>query len=233
MNTIKSVMQDSAKAAKKKKQASPSPAPKKARPQKNSPIVSRELEIYSVAATLYGEAGGLEKKGIIRVAETIRNRHTYYSKNKAKGVEKITYRDILCAPNQYLAFNVYKNKSLKDFQKYENDLSDREKKNWDICKEIAQQVVDNKLKSNLARGALGFNQASVAANQKNFNTTNVFKDDARYVNDPKKSSSHVFFGDFYLSPLKTPKGKLLAKGGNPKDDNPRYLAQKRTNGGRT
>ena len=41
----------------------------------------RKLDVYSVAATIYEEAKGLDDKGKTRVAETIRNRHNYYSKN--------------------------------------------------------------------------------------------------------------------------------------------------------
>lgn len=187
----------------------------------------QQSEIYSVAATLYGEAKDLDSKGITRVAETIRNRYDYYSKNKAAGVDKITYRDIVAAPDQYKGFNAYKNKSIKDFKDFEKNLSAEDKKKWDRCMAIARKVVSGQLKTNYANGALGFNQATVEANKKNFKTTKVFKDDSCYADDPSKRSPHVFIGDYYMSPLKDAKGKLLAKGGNPNENGARVLAQNR------
>jgi hypothetical protein len=206
--------------------------PKKAAPKKKISF-PKDLELYSVAATLYGEAGELDNKGITRVAETIRNRYNYYNKNKAKNVEKITYRDIVAAKNQYIAFNAYKNKSLEDFQKFENSLSAKERIKWDRCIDIARKVVNGNLKTNYAIGALGFNQASIERNKRAFNTTNVFRDDSFYVDKPNKPSPHVFFGDFYLSPLKDKNGKLLAKGGNPKCDTSHLIAQNKTLKSRT
>lgn len=182
------------------------------------------LDTYCVAATLYGEAGPLDDKGITRVAETIRNRYKYYDQNKAEGVNKINYRDIVAAPNQYLGFNAYKNMKLNDFKEFEKKLTGDEKKNWDRCMTIARQVVDGKLKTNYARGTLGFNKASVQTNKKMFKTNLVFKDDSKYADNPEKKSSHVFFGDFHISSLKNSKGKLLAKGGNPNQKN-NLLAQ--------
>lgn len=193
-------------------------------------VISEEkkLDIYCVAATLYGEAGDLDEKGITRVAETIRNRHKYYSKEKAVDVEKITYRDIVAAPNQYQAFNAYKKKNVKDFDEYTKKLSPAEKTKWDRCMRIAKQVVNGRLKTDYANGALGFNKASVSVNKRTFKTTNVFKDDSHYADNPTKNSPHVFIGDYNLSPLITSKGKLLAKGGNPKDSG-KLLVQNRAN----
>lgn len=184
----------------------------------------KQLDIYSVAATLYGEAKDLDDKGMTRVAETVRNRYNYYSKNKVAGVDKITYRDIVAAPDQYKGFNVYKNKSVKDFRDFEKNLKGDDRKNWERCMALARKVVNNQLHSDYAHGALGFNKATVEANKKNFKTTNVFKDDSCYLSDPSKRSPHVFIGDYYMSPLKTAQGKLLAKGGNP-NENKRVLAQ--------
>lgn len=189
---------------------------KKALPKKKT--ATKNLELYSVTATLYGEARDLDSKGITRVAETIRNRQKYYAQNKAEEVKRITYRQIVSAPNQYVGFDPYKNKSLKDFQEFEKNLSAEEKKKWNRCMNVARKVVGGKLKTNYAKGALGFNRASVEANKKIFKTTNVFKDDSYYADNPKKQSPHVFFGDYHLLPLKDKKGKLLAKGGNPKED---------------
>lgn len=185
----------------------------------------QQSEIYSIAATLYGEAKDLDNKGITRVAETIRNRYNYYSQNKASGVNKITYRDIIAAPDQYKGFNVYRNKSIKDFQNLEKSLTGEEKKNWDRCMAIARKVVNGQLETNYANGALGFNKASVEANKRLFKTSNVFKDDSSYINNPDKKSPHVFFGDYYMSPLKNAQGKVLAKGGNPNENVSRVLVQ--------
>lgn len=178
---------------------------------------AQQLDVYSVAATLYGEAQGLDNKGITRVAETIRNRHDFYNKNKAAGVSNITYRDIVAAPDQYKGFNIYKNKSVTDFKNFEKTLTGEEKKNWDRCMAVAKKVVNGQLHTDYAHGALGFNKASVEANKRNFKTANVFKDDSCYVNNPDKKSPHVFFGDYYMSPLKNAQGKVLAKGGNPNE----------------
>lgn len=186
---------------------------------------TKQLEVLSVTATLYGEAKDLDEKGVTRVAETIRNRYNYYSKNKVDGVDKITYRDVVAAPSQYLAFNAYRKKSVKDFSDYAKNLSPDDKKKWDRCMNIGRQVVNGQLKTNHANGALGFNQASVEANKKNFKTTKVFKDDSCYADDKTKRSPHVFIGDYHLSPLKNEKGKVLAKGGNPNEDAARILAQ--------
>ncbi|MBQ8482165.1 MAG: hypothetical protein IJ532_06500 [Alphaproteobacteria bacterium] len=180
---------------------------------------SRDLDIYSVAATLYGEAGNLDNKGIIRVAETIRNRYEFYNKNRAQGVNKISYRDIVIAPNQYLGFNSYKKMKVSDFREFEKKLSDEERKNWNRCMIIAQRTVNSQLKTNYARGAVGFNKASIESNKKMFDAKLVFKDDSCYINNATKKSPHVFIGDLYMSPLKTPQGKLLAKGGNPSEGN--------------
>ncbi len=185
---------------------------------------AKQAEIYSVAATLYGEAKDLNNKGITRVAETIRNRYNFYNKNKADGVNKITYRDIVAAPDQYKGFNAYRNKSLKDFQDYEKNLKGDDRKNWDRCMALARKVVNGQLRTDYARGALGFNQASVETNKKMFKTTRVFKDDSYYIDDPTRCSPHVFIGDYYMAPLRDANGKLLAKGGNP-NEKARILAQ--------
>ena len=229
---LKSILKNDAEKVSQQKTKQNTAQKKKSAPKKAP--AANNLDIYSVAATLYGEARDLDEKGITRVAETIRNRHTFYSQNKARGIKKITYRDIVSAPNQYIGFDEYKNKSLKDFKQFEKNLSPTEKKKWDRCMNIARQVVNSQLKTNYAKGALGFNQASVAANKRNFKTQLVFKDDACYKDNPKKSSPHVFFGDFHLLSLKDKNGKILAKGGNPKDDKSRLLAQnkKKQSGGR-
>lgn len=177
----------------------------------------RDLEVYSVAATLYGEAGNLDDKGIVRVAETIRNRYEFYNKNKVAGVDRISYRDIVIAPNQYLGFNAYKNMRVSDFREFEKNLSDEDRRNWNRCMIIAQRTVNSQLKTNYARGAIGFNQASIESNKKMFDAKLVFKDDSCYMNDATKKSPHVFIGDLNMSPLKTPKGRLLANGGNPSE----------------
>lgn len=187
------------------------------------------LEVYSVAATLYSETKGLDDKGITRVAETIRNRYKYYNKNKIKGVNSISYRDIVSAPGQYAGFSPYKNKSLAGLKKFANDLPPAEKKNWNRCMEIAKQTVSGKLNTELARGALGFNKASVEYNKKAFKTDMAFKDDSCYVNNPARRSPHVFFGAYVLSPLKTPRGTTLAKGGNPAKSDAKKIAMVRQN----
>lgn len=176
------------------------------------------LDFYSVAATLYSEAKDLDNKGITRVAETIRNRYNFYNKNKTSGVSNITYRDIVIAKGQYIGFNKYKGKKVSDFKKFEQNLTGAEKKKWERCKLLAAKLVSGKLNTNYARGAMGFNQASISANKKLFKTQKVFKDDSHYTDNPSKKSPHVFFGDFEMPPLKTPQGKLLAKGGNPAEE---------------
>lgn len=183
------------------------------------PSSNTSLEVYRVAATLYSEAGGLNEKGIIRVAETIRNRYNFYKKNLTPGVAAITYTDIVAAPRQYLGYNPYKGKNLSWFQNFEKNLQakgqEQKKAAWERCLKIARQVVNGQLTSNLAHGALGFNQASVESNRRTFGTQNVFRDDSTTV--AGKPSPHVFIGDYELSPLLTPNGKKLANGGNPKN----------------
>jgi len=179
---------------------------------------TQAADVYSVAATLYGEAKDLDDIGVTRVAETIRNRYNFYTKNKADGVDKISYRDIVSAPGQYLGFNAFKNKSITDFKNFENSLSPEDKRKWNRCMIVAQRVVKGQLKTDYALGAMGFNQASVESNKKIFKTTKVFKDDSCYIDDPKRKSPHVFIADFYISPLKNNQGKILAKGGNPNDN---------------
>lgn len=174
----------------------------------------RKADIYSVAATIYEEAKGLDDKGKTRVAETIRNRYNYYSKNTVNGA-RISYRDIVAAPGQYHGFSVHQNKKVTDFKKFENDLSPEQRQEWNRCVAIAQKMVDGRLNTDYAKGALGFNKASVAANKRNFNTDDVFKDDSCFLDSSRGHSPHVFFGSYHLAPLKDANGKVLAKGGNP------------------
>lgn len=184
------------------------------------------LEVYSVASTLFGEAKDLDDKGIIRVAETIRNRYKFYNQNKVNGVSEITYRDIVSAPGQYLGFSRFSKKIVDDFKNFAQNLSTADRKKWDRCMAIAKQTVENKLQTNYAHGALGFNQASVERNKRYFKTDNVFKDDSSYVDDATKQSPHVFFGSCVISSLKTPQSKILARGGNP-DEKKNVIAQNR------
>lgn len=79
-----------------------------------------------------------------------------------------------------------------------------------------------------AHGATGFNKASVMDNKRNFKTNKVFKDDSCYIDNPSRKSPHVFFGDYYMSPLKNAKGEVLAKGGNP-NENTKILARVKIN----
>ncbi|MBP5353165.1 MAG: cell wall hydrolase [Alphaproteobacteria bacterium] len=171
---------------------------------------SSELDLYSVAATLYGEAGCLDDQGITMVAETIRNRYNFY--NGRKKVDTISLRDVVIAKSQYLGFDKYKNKSVSDFKRFENSLSGQAKTNWNRCMAIAQQVANGTLNTNYAKGTAGFNQASVSYNKKTFNTQTVFADSSKYYGSNKKSP-HVFIGDFVISPLISPSGKKLAAGG--------------------
>lgn len=186
---------------------------------------AKNLDLYSVTATLYGEAQDLDDKGITMVAETIRNRHDFYNKNKINGTDKISYRDVVGAKNQYDGFNRYKNNTIKDFQEIEKNLSPENKKKWDRCKAIANKVVNGQLKTDYAHGAIGFNKASVEANKKAFKTNKVFKDDSCFANDRAKRSPHVFIADFELSSLKDAQGKIIAKGGNPSGNKSQVLAQ--------
>lgn len=101
-------------------------------------IQEKTLDMYSVTATLYAEAKDLDNKGIIRVAETIRNRYDFYDKNKTDKTDKITYRDIVSAPGQYIGFNAYKCKTVKDFYDYEKGLTVEDRKKWERCKSIAR-----------------------------------------------------------------------------------------------
>jgi len=134
---------------------------------------TQAADVYSVAATLYGEAKDLDDIGVTRVAETIRNRYNFYTKNKADGVDKISYRDIVSAPGQYLGFNAFKNKSITDFKNFENSLSPEDKRKWNRCMIVAQRVVKGQLKTDYALGAMGFNQASVESNKKILKTIRV------------------------------------------------------------
>jgi hypothetical protein len=186
----------------------------------------RLLDIYCVAATIYGEAKDLDTKGITRVAETIRNRYTFYNKNKAPNVGKIYYRDIVAAPRQYNAFSAYKNKSVTDFRNYEKKLTAEEREKWNRCMAIAKKVVNGQLKTDYARGAMSFNKSSIARNKRAFKTDNVFADDSNYYGKPDKHSPHVFIGDCYMSPLRTATGRTLAFGGYP-NANTSVLAQAR------
>ena len=171
---------------------------------------SSELDLYSVAATLYGEAGSLEDQGIYMVAETIRNRYNFY--NQRKKVDTISLRDIVIANSQYLGFDKYKSKSLSQLKQEEARLSGQARRNWDRCMNIARQVADGTLTTNYARGAAAFNQDSVRANQSTFRTKSVFADPSHWLGSSRKSP-HVFIGDFQIMSLLSPSGKKLASGG--------------------
>ena len=177
---------------------------------------SSELDLYSVAATLYGEAGSLEDQGIYMVAETIRNRYNFY--NQRKKVDSISLRDIVIAKSQYLGFDKYKNKSLSQLKQEESRMSGQARRNWDRCMAIARQVADGTLSTNYARGAAAFNQASVNANKRTFKTESVFSDPSHWLGSSRKSP-HVFIGDFQIMNLMSPSGKKLASGGFIGDNN--------------